>query len=143
MFSAEIYSSRRATLREKVGKGIILLPGNGESPSNYPNNTFHFRQDSTFLYFFGQNLPDLVGVIDCESGEEILFGNDLTVDDIIWTGPQPTIADLASQVGVGATRPMAALADYLSVDRSAMSRELGKMKDEDIIKVEHRKITLL
>ena len=55
-----------------------------------------------------------MGVIDCESGEEILFGNDLTVDDIIWTGPQPTIADLAAQVGVGVTKPLAALADYIS-----------------------------
>ena len=114
MFSKEIYASRRATLREKIGQGIILLPGNSEAPCNYPNNIYHFRQDSTFLYFFGQNLPDLVGVIDCESGEEILFGNDLTVDDIIWTGPQPTIADLAAQVGVGVTKPLAALADYIS-----------------------------
>ena len=79
MFSKEIYKQRRDVLRSKVGKGVILLPGNGESPSNYPNNTFHFRQDSTFLYYFGQNHPDLAGVIDCESGEEILFGNDLEV----------------------------------------------------------------
>ena len=78
MFSKEIYASRRATLREKIDKGVILLPGNSEAPCNYPNNIYHFRQDSTFLYFFGQNLPDLVGVIDCESGEEILFGNDLS-----------------------------------------------------------------
>ena len=114
MFSKEIYASRRAALRAKIGNGVILLPGNGEASCNYPNNIYHFRQDSTFLYFFGQNLPDLVGVIDCESGEEILFGNDLTVDDIIWTGPQPTIADLAAQVGVGVTKPLVALADYIS-----------------------------
>ena len=123
MFSAEIYKSRREVLRGKVGKGVILLPGNGESPSNYPNNTFHFRQDSTFLYYFGQNHPDLAGIIDCESGEEILFGNDLTVDDIIWTGPQPTIAELGAEVGVAVTKPLAALADYLT-DAKAKGRTI-------------------
>ncbi len=118
MFSKEIYVSRREALCSKIGKGVILLPGNGEASYNYPNNIYHFRQDSTFLYFFGQNLPDLVGVIDCESGEEILFGNDLTVDDIIWTGPQPTIAELAAEVGVAATKPLVELAGYLAEAKS-------------------------
>jgi CRP-like cAMP-binding protein len=38
---------------------------------------------------------------------------------------------------------MSNMADYLSVDRSAMSRELSKMKDEGIIKINKRKVTLL
>ena len=81
MFTADIYAKRRAELRRRVGSGLILLPGNVESPFNYPNNTYHFRQDSTFLYFFGHNVPSLAGVIDVESGVDTLYGDDFTVDD--------------------------------------------------------------
>lgn len=109
MFTADIYSARRAELRRRIGKGIILLPGNVESPFNYPNNTFHFRQDSTFMYFFGHSVPALAGVIDVESGEETLYGDDFTVEDIIWMGPQPTIRDFADEVGVAVSKPMAKL----------------------------------
>ena len=109
MFTADIYSARRAELRRRIGKGIILLPGNVESPFNYPNNTFHFRQDSTFMYFFGHSVPALAGVIDVESGEETLYGDDFTVEDIIWMGPQPTIRNFADEVGVAQSRPMAKL----------------------------------
>ena len=109
MFTADIYSARRAELRRRIGKGIILLPGNVESPFNYPNNTFHFRQDSTFMYFFGHSVPALAGVIDVESGEETLYGDDFTVEDIIWMGPQPTIRDFADEVGVAQSKPMAKL----------------------------------
>ncbi len=110
MFTADIYAKRRAELRRRVGHGLILLPGNSESPMNYPNNAYHFRQDSTFLYFFGHNVPMLAGVIDADSGEEALYGDDFTVEDIIWMGPQATVADLAAQVGVANAKPMAALA---------------------------------
>ena len=109
MFTADIYSARRAELRRRIGKGIILLPGNVESPFNYPNNTFHFRQDSTFMYFFGHSVPALAGVIDVESGEETLYGDDFTVEDIIWMGPQPTIRDFADEVGVAQSKPLAKL----------------------------------
>ena len=109
MFTADIYSARRAELRRRIGKGIILLPGNVESPFNYPNNTFHFRQDSTFIYFFGHSVPALAGVIDVESGEETLYGDDFTVEDIIWMGPQPTIRNFADEVGVAEAKPMARL----------------------------------
>ena len=109
MFTADIYSARRAELRRRIGKGIILLPGNVESPFNYHNNTFHFRQDSTFMYFFGHSVPALAGVIDVESGEETLYGDDFTVEDIIWMGPQPTIRDFADEVGVAQSKPMAKL----------------------------------
>ena len=109
MFTVDIYSARRAELRRRIGKGIILLPGNVESPFNYPNNTFHFRQDSTFMYFFGHSVPALAGVIDVESGEETLYGDDFTVEDIIWMGPQPTIRNFADEVGVAQSKPMAKL----------------------------------
>ena len=93
MFAKETYIGRRAELARRVGKGLILLPGNPEVPNNYPNNTYYFRQDSTFRYYFGLDIPSMMGVIDAESGEAMLFGDDFTVEDIIWTGPMPTIAE--------------------------------------------------
>jgi len=100
MFSKETYIQRREKLRKSVGSGLILLPGNDESPMNYADNGYHFRQDSTFLYFFGLNHPFLAGILDCDSGEDMIFGNDLTVEDFVWMGPQPTIAKQAVEVGV-------------------------------------------
>lgn len=109
MFPAKTYTARRETLRTKIGSGIILLPGNSFSPNNYPNNAYYFRQDSTFRYYFGLNVADLVGVIDADTGEEILYGNDLTVEDIVWTGPQPSLREMADEVGIRATFPLAEL----------------------------------
>ena len=109
MFSADTYKNRRAELRRRIGSGVILIPGNTLSPFNYPNNTYSFRQDSTFLYYFGLNLPSLMAVIDVESGEEMLFGDDFTVEDIIWTGPQPCLVELGAQVGVSNCQPLRAL----------------------------------
>ena len=110
-------------MREKIGSGIILLPGNSYSPNNYPNNAYYFRQDSTFRYYFGLNTPSLVGVIDADSGEEMLFGDDFTVDDIIWTGPQPTLRDMGQEVGIERTAPLAALKEF--IDRAiAMGRRV-------------------
>ena len=110
MFSANTYAARRAELCRRIGKGLILLPGNMPSPNNYPNNAYYFRQDSTFLYFFGLNMPSMVGVIDAETGEATLYGDDFTVEDIIWTGPQPAVAELGAQVGVTKTAPLSELA---------------------------------
>lgn len=113
MFSKETYIARRTELCRRIGKGVILLPGNQNTPNNYPNNAYYFRQDSTFRYFFGLNVPAVAGVIDAETGEASLFGDDFTVDDIIWTGPQPTLHDMASEVGVEHTYPMKELAGKL------------------------------
>ena len=113
MFSEKTYASRREVLRTKIGSGVILLPGNMPAPNNYPTNTYYFRQDSSFLYYFGLNIPSLVGVIDADTGEEMLFGDDFTVDDIIWTGPQPTLRELGAQVGIAAAHPMAELEKHL------------------------------
>lgn len=113
MFSAEIYRTRRAELRRKVGSGVILLPGNPLSPNNYPNNAYYFRQDSSFRYYFGLNVPALTGVIDADTGEEWLFGDDFTVEDIIWTGPQPLLRDMAAEVGIEKTAPAKELAVLL------------------------------
>jgi hypothetical protein len=95
MFKTEVYTKRRETLHKKIGSGIAVFIGNVESSMNYPDNTYHFRQDSDFLYFFGLDMPGFAGVMDFDSGKDKLFGNDIDMDDIIWMGPQPTVRDLA------------------------------------------------
>lgn len=112
MFNAD-YKRRRENLRRKVGNGLIILPGNNEAPCNYPDNTYKFRQDSTFLYFFGINQPGVAGAIDAESGEEYLFGDDVTMDDIIWMGPQPGMKELATETGVANSAPSAGLKELV------------------------------
>ena len=109
MLSAKTYTARRHELRTKIGSGSILLPGNSLSPNNNPNNAYYFRQDSSFRYYFGLNAPSVVGVIDADTGEEALYGDDFTVEDIIWTGPQPTLREMGAGAGVAATFPMAEL----------------------------------
>lgn len=116
MFSQETYIARRAELCRRVKRGgLILLTGNEDAPINYPSNAYRFRQDSTFLYFFGINQSNLIGIIDADSDEVVLFGNDLTMDDIIWTGPQPSIKELGASVGVEDTRPLADANDYIKL----------------------------
>lgn len=114
MFAKEVYISRRKRLAEMMGDSLILILGNGESPMNYPDNTYHYRQDSNFLYFFGLDQPGLAGVIDGASGEETIFGNDVDIDDIIWMGPQESMASRAAQVGVATTRPFNRLEEVLA-----------------------------
>ena len=111
MFETSVYKNRRARLKEKVKSGLVLILGNGEAPANYTDNTYKFRQDSSFLYFFGLNQPGFAGVIDIDSGDEYIFGNDVDMDDIIWMGPQPSVKDMAARVGVSKTAPFARLAD--------------------------------
>lgn len=105
MFEAQIYQQRRAALRQQVASGIILLLGNNEAPANYPDNTYKFRQDSSFLYFFGHAHPGYAGIIDVDANEEYFFGDDVTMDDIIWMGPQPSVQELAARVGVSKSLP--------------------------------------
>lgn len=113
MFETSVYKNRRTRLKEKMSHGLILILGNGEAPANYKDNTYKFRQDSSFLYFFGLNMPGFAGVLDIDSGEEYIFGNDVDMDDIIWMGPQPSVKDLAARVGVERTLPFSGLADCL------------------------------
>mgnify|MGYP001221681600 FL=1 len=113
MFEKEVYIKRRQRLKSLINNGIALFVGNVEAPMNYPDNTYHWRQDSDFLYFFGIDLPGLTGVIDFNSGDEIVFGDDFTVDDIVWMGPQPSVAELASGAGIRLTRPVNKLSDMV------------------------------
>ena len=110
MFEKETYIRRRAQLKKLVGNGVVVLFGNNESPANYPANGYApFRQDSSFLYYFGQHRDGLVGVIDIDNDEEWLFGDDIDVEDIVWMGYTPSVTDLAAEVGVSKTAPMAQL----------------------------------
>jgi len=115
MFKLDVYKNRRFRLKEKMGSGLVLILGNQEAPANYKDNCYRFRQDSSFLYLFGLNLPSLAGVIDIDSGEEYIFGDDVTMDDIIWMGPKPKVFELAARVGVQNSAPLVKLADYLRV----------------------------
>lgn len=109
MFQAEVYIQRRKILCEKIGSGLILFWGNDESPMNYPDNTYHFRQHSSFLYYFGIDFPSLAAVIDVDNHHQIIFGDDFTIDDIVWLGPQTTIAERARLSGIEETQPMVKL----------------------------------
>ena len=114
MFDKIIYQNRRSKLVEKVQEsGILLFLGNSEASCNYLSNQYQFRQDSTFLYFWGIDQSDLAAIIDLESGEEVLFGNDVDIDDIIWMGPQPLFKERGAKVGVDKCEPLAKLEDYL------------------------------
>jgi Xaa-Pro aminopeptidase len=104
MFSKEVYQQRRNALKAAIGEGIILLPGNEESGMNYKDNVYHFRQDSCFLYFTGIDKPGLCFIIDIDNDQEILFGDEATVDDIVWTGPQEALAEKAEKAGIAFTR---------------------------------------
>ena len=115
MFSKETYIRRRQDLKRLVGEGIVVLFGNNEAPYNYPANAYApMRQDSSFLYYFGQHRDGLVGVIDIDNDEEWLFGDDIDVEDIVWMGFTPSVADLAAEVGVAKTAPMKSLTSHLS-----------------------------
>lgn len=105
--------ARRQALSRLVGSGLVLLFGNNDSPANYPSNAYKFRQDSTFLYFFGQHRDGLVGVIDVDQHTETLVGNEIDIDDIVWFGSVKSVSAMAEECGVGATAPMSSLADMV------------------------------
>ena len=100
MFNAKTYKQRRDELKKQVPSGLLLFLGNEESPMNYAANTYHFRQDSSFLYFFGLDSPGLAGLIDVDSTRDILFGDDIGLEDIIWMGFLPSLKERAGKVGV-------------------------------------------
>ena len=100
MFDKKIYIERREKLKESLKNGVVVFPGNQESPRNYRGNDYHFEQDSTFLYYFGMNVPNLIGVIDIDNNQEYIFGTDFTLDDIVWMGEQKLLKSFAQDAGV-------------------------------------------
>ena len=100
MFNPEIYTHRRSILRDTLKSGIALFIGHDESPINFADNCYPFRQDSSFLYFWGHNKPGLTGVMDLDSGKDVLFGSDATIDDHIWSGERPSLSEMAQEIGL-------------------------------------------
>ncbi|MFB6272367.1 MAG: aminopeptidase P family protein [Salinibacter sp.] len=119
MFDASTYHSRRRTLidAERPESGLVLLLGNRPSPQNYAANTHPFRQDSTFLYYFGLDRPNLSGLIDLDEGTATLYGDDGSLEDVIWSGGAPSLRERASDAGVDRVAPLSALTDTLRTAR--------------------------
>lgn len=148
MFLKEIYINRRNRLKQLVKSGVIAILGNNDSPMNYPDNTYHFRQDSTFLYFFGHDVQGLAAVIDVDNNEEILFGDDLTIDHIIWMGPQESMSEKAARIGVARTLPMKELEGTLqaaqnkgrTIHYTPPYRGENIMWLSDMLNIHHRKV---
>lgn len=143
LFQPEVYIQRRRKLAEKVKAGYIVLLGNEESSINFKDNWYQFRQDSTFLYYFGLSLPGLTGIIDLQTGESRLYGAEITIDDIIWTGPLPSLASLAERVGVDQVASPAALGSqlgssvhYLPPYRPEHTLKLSQWLQQDPAKIE-------
>lgn len=106
MFSKETYIHRRQILKKTIGSGLIILPGNEEVGMNYKDNIYHFRQDSSFLYYSGIDRPSLFLLIDVDANIEILFGNDLTIEQTVWTGPQESLNISAEKSGISKVQPL-------------------------------------
>lgn len=145
MFDKSIYSSRRSRLSKVLGSGKLLFLGNEQSSKNYAANWYHFIQDSTFLYYFGINNPGLSAYIDIDKGEEILFGDELTIDDIVWTGPLPSLESLASDVGISKVLPSADISKYIDKDthylkpyRPNQTAKLGQWTGISVMDIPHR-----
>ena len=138
MFDPKVYIKRRDLLKKQVSSGLILLLGNEDSPMNYVANAYHFRQDSSFLYFFGLDTPGLAGMIDVDEKKDILFGNDLDIEDVIWMGYLPTVKDRAEDVGVKQTASLndlpVALQEALAKGRPV--HFLPPYRPEHLIKLE-------
>ncbi len=118
LFTKNTYQVRQQKLRQLAEDGLLWFPGNTESPMNYTDNIYHFRQDSSFRYFFGLNMPNLHVVFDCQSGKSILFGNDYSIDDIIWVGPQKPLRELADLCNIDEVRPLADLEQFIKGQKS-------------------------
>jgi Xaa-Pro aminopeptidase len=137
MFDAQIYTNRRDILKNKFDSGLLLFLGNEEAPANYPGNTFPFRQDSTFLYYFGLDVPGLAAVIDIDNHIETVYGNDFTIDDIVWMGPQPKIEELSSKCGVTNSAPVKNLSEQIkeAIKKGRKIHFLPQYRSEQLFKV--------
>src|ERR1700737_1712148 len=137
MFDKNTYQSRRQKLKEQVGHGLILLLGNEDSSMNYKDNYYHFRQDSSFLYFFGLDRPGLGGIIDIDKGREILLGREPSLDEIIWTGYQRPLIEEVAAVGVGETMAPSGIISFLQNTHSSNQpiHFLPPYRPENILKL--------
>ena len=132
--SKETYIRRRAQLKRDMGSGVLLFLGNDEAAMNYADNTYRFRQDSTFLYFFGLDYAGLAAVIDVDNDREIIFGNELTIDDIVWTGTMPSLRELAATVGIADVRDITVEGGQIiyNVDKETLLVSSIQLQDVDV-----------
>ena len=114
MFPKEVYTERRKRLKDLMGSGLLLFPGNQEASYNYPANTYHYRQDSQFQYFFGLNHAGFAGLIDVDNNQDFIFGNDVDIEDIIWMGVLPTVEDMSAEAGITNTATYGSLTIVLA-----------------------------
>ena len=137
MFDTNIYTNRRRLLKDKFDSGLLLFLGNEDSPANYKANTYNFRQDSTFLYYFGIDRPGFAATIDIDNNLETLFGNDLSIDDIVWTGVQPTVSDFAEIVGIKLAASLDKLAEQITgaIKKGRKVHFLPQYRIENILKL--------
>ncbi len=148
MFEANVYSQRRNNLRKQMDTGLVLILGNEYAPMNYPGNTYHFRQDSNFLYFFGLSQAGLAGVMDIDENKDYIFGNDVDMDDIIWMGPQPLVKDRAAQCGVNYTGSLADLDKLIKtavlkgrkIHFTPPYRAVNTLKIEELTGIRHNQV---
>lgn len=122
MFDKQVYIDRRSELKKNFKNGILLFPGNDEAAMNYPGNTYKFRQDSSFLYYFGIDIPGMSGLIDLDEDKEYLFGYEFTIEDTVWMGHQPKLAELAGQTGVEISKPIDELKKFLKSKKKKRSK---------------------
>ncbi len=135
MFPAQTYVNRREKLIGQFDSGLLLFLGNEESPINHLANAYPFRQDSSFLYYFGVDHPGYAALVDVDEGRTVVYADDLTIDDIVWTGVLPTVAELAAAGGVTETRPAARLADDLAAARGRTVRFLPPYRGENAVRL--------
>ncbi len=137
MFDKQVYIDRRNELKNKFKNGILFFPGNDEATMNYAGNTYKFRQDSSFLYYFGIDIPGITGLIDLDDNKEYLFGYEFTVEDTIWMGPQPKLAELAGLTGIEYSKPVDELKKFLKSKKKKQSKIhfLPPYRAEQILKL--------
>ncbi len=135
MFPTQVYIDRRNRLKSRFRDGLLLFLGNDDSPMNYTDNAYTFRQDSSFLYYFGIDQPGYAAVIDLDRDRTVVFGNDLSIEDIVWTGILPTVSELAAKVGVAETASASALGAYLQKAKERPVRFLPPYRPEHRLKL--------
>jgi Xaa-Pro aminopeptidase len=137
MFSADTYTQRRRLLETRLSSGIILLPGNEDCPKNYTGNIYPFRQDSSFLYYFGLDKPRLAAVIDIDQQSQTIFGDELTIDEIVWTGPQKSLKQICEKVGISKIRPLNQLKPVIdkALSQNRTIHYLPQYRAENIITI--------
>ncbi len=157
MFSKEVYTGRRELLKKILKDGLVLMLGNSESAMNYASNQYPFRQDSSFLYYFGFDEPDLAGIIDLENDNDTLYGDDPTLEDIVWIGEKMLLSEKSSHVGIANVKPLEKLNSdickamaknrkihFLPTYRPVQKLQLASFLDHSIDKInEHASVELI